>query len=63
MNWETPEIMTLEETDSYANGNANGHVVCPVCNQLVPPGLLDKPEKHGCKPSNDGSNGPIVPIS
>ncbi len=44
MNWETPEMMTLEETDSY--GNANGHVICPVCEEKVPYGQLDK---HGCK--------------
>lgn len=49
MNWETPEIMTLEETDSYGN---DGYGTCPHCG-----GVFNKPlgqHVSNCpkKPSN-----------
>lgn len=43
MNWETPEMMTVEEIDS----GERKWEKCPVCGVEFPPGQLDK---HGCTP-------------
>lgn len=56
MNWETPEMMTLEETDSYAN---EGYGTCPHCG-----GSFEKPlgqHVRNCPKNPDNGDSDMLP--